>query len=316
MLNIINFFKILFDTVRISDLNLRKFCEDNLQRTIANNPGGIYNGLITDTTTAYNGYYGAIIDEDARTAVKEGSTIAMNNAMENFQDNVSQKEGIIRGTYGKDSPTYQEFFPYGLTEYSNANLQGVGVLMDRMVTASTAHQVELGLDFVTLFTNLRDTFNTARTAQLNLIGEVAGKKDVTADTRDAVEVQLMKNILFVAYNNVGNLEAMNTYFDQSFIRPKKQKTYSGAVLAGETVNVTERTFDEDDEIICKNTGDATWTICLAPTAGDACANGITVNAGDEVTVTASELGDTETNHFLNITNNEAIDGSYSVIVEL
>ena len=58
MLNLINFFRILFNTSRISDLNLRKFCEDNLQRMIANNPGGIYTILITDTTTAYNGYYG------------------------------------------------------------------------------------------------------------------------------------------------------------------------------------------------------------------------------------------------------------------
>ena len=109
---------------------------------------------------------------------------------------------------------------------------------------------------------------------------------------------------------------MDTYFDQSFIRPQKQKTYSGPAPANETVNVAERTFNADDEVICKNTRDAPWTICLAPDASTACTGGITVNAGDEVTVTASELGDTETNHFLNITNNEEIDGSYSVVVEL
>jgi len=315
MLNLINFFRILFNTSRISDLNLRKFCEDNLQRMIANNPGGIYTILITDTTTAYNGYYGAITDEDARTAIKEGSTIAMNNAMKDFQDNVSQQEGIIRGTYGKTSPIYQEFFPHGLTEYSNANLQGVGVLMDRMVTASTAHQADLGVPFLTLFTNLRDTFFTARTAQLNLIGDVAGKKDVTETTRDDVEIQLMRNVLFIAYNNVGNTSAANTYFDQSFIRPKQQKTYSGDVPANETVNAAERTFEETDDIVLKNTGTTALTFCLAPTAGDACAVGVNVNAGEETTVTASELGDVA-NHFLNVTNNEGTDGSYSVVVEL
>lgn len=316
MLNLINFFRILFNTSRISDLNLRKFCEDNIQRMIANNPGGTYNILITDTTTAYNGYYGAITDEDARTAVKEGSTIAMNNAMKDFQVNISKNEGFVRGTFGKTAPIYQEFFPHGLTEYSNANLQGVGVLMDRMVTAATAHQAELGVPFLTLFTNLRDTFNTVRTAQLNLIGEVAGKKDVTETTRDEVEIQLMKNVLFIAYNNVGNTSAANTYFDQSFIRPQKQRTYTDGAPANETVHVVERTFNADDEIICKNTGDSSWTICLAPNASTACAGGVTVNSGEEVTVTASELGDTEANHFLNITNNEAIDGSYSVVVEL
>ncbi|MBL7128864.1 MAG: hypothetical protein ISS16_07755 [Ignavibacteria bacterium] len=316
MINIETFFRNHLDTPKILDFNMRKFAEINLQRMMVNNTGGIYNDLITNTTTAYNDYYGAISDEDTKTAIKEGSTVAMNDAMGAFKNAASQKEGIVRGTYGKDSPTYQEFYPHGITEYSSASLENVGVLMDRMVNAATTHQAEVGVPFLTLFTDLRTTFNTARTAQLALMGEVEGMRDVSIEKRDVIEVQLMKNILFIAFNNVGNVEAMNTYFDQSFIRPKEQKTFSGDVPAGETVNIDERTFGELDEIILENTGTVALTFCLAPSAGDACASGISVNAEDKVTVTAADLGDYEANHFLNVTNNEGSDGSYKVVVEL
>lgn len=316
MINLNAIFKNHFDTREISDDNMRKFSETNLDRMISNNPGGIYDTLITNTTTVYNDYFGAITDEDVKAAIKEGSTIAMNNAMEEFKLTVSQKEGIIRGTYGKDSPTYQEFFPHGLTEYSKASLENVPTLMSRMVTSATTHQADLGVDFVTLFTTLESTFTTARTAQLTLIGEVAGKKDATATMRDAVEVQLMTNVLTIALNNIGNIEAVNNYFDQSFIRRKEQKTYSGDVAGGSTVNIAERTFEESDDIVLKNTGDVALVFCLAPSAGDACISGVTLNAGEDITVTASELGNTAANHFLNVTNNEGSDGAYSVIVEL
>ena len=222
MLNLEIMFKNHFDTDKISDNNLRKFAEDQIQRMISNNPGGIYNQLITNTTAAYNGYFGSITNEDTKTAIKEGATIGMNTAMKAFQDAASQKEGTIRGNYGAKSATYQEFYPHGITEYTKANLGNVNTLMDRMVKAATAHAADLGAPFVTLFTNLQNDFVTLRTAQLKLIGEVAGKKDATVTTRDTVELQICKNVLLIASNNVGNLEAVNTYFNQSIIRSEQK----------------------------------------------------------------------------------------------
>lgn len=227
MQNLNIFFINHFNTERISDNNIRKYAEDHLQRIIANNTGGIFNQLITDTTSAYNGYFGAITDEDSKTAIKEGSTISMNNALRQFKSDVSQKEGIIKGTYGVKSSVYQEFYPHGITEYTNATLGSAPLLMQRMITASTAHLADLGQPFVDLFTTHSNTFNTLRTSQLNLIGEVAGKKDASVSTRESIEIQLMKNMLFIAFNNVGNPEAVNTWFDQSIIRPDQSSATDG-----------------------------------------------------------------------------------------
>ena len=96
MLNFKSFFKNHLDTPQISDDNLKKFTEDHLQRLVSNNTGGQFDTLVTDTTTAYTTYYGAISDEGARFALQQALTKAMNNTVEAFKKAVSQKEGIIR----------------------------------------------------------------------------------------------------------------------------------------------------------------------------------------------------------------------------
>lgn len=141
-------------------------------------------------------------------------------------------------------------------------------------------------------------------------------KDATAANRDVLEVQLMKNVLFIAYNNVGNLSAVNTYFDQSFIRRDKEKTFSGPVPTSSSLNADHRTYDAAQVITVRNPGATALNFCLAASAGDSCPGGVTLNPGEEKTVTASMLGDVTVNHFLNVTNINAFDGEYNVSVEL
>ena len=318
MINLNVFFKNHFDTTFISDENLRKFADINLQRLTTNNPGGIYTGLITDTGIVYLAYFGAIGDEAVRTAVKEGTTVELNIAVENFKHDVSQKEGIIRGIYGVDSGTYQEFFPQGLTAYSNADLGNIHSFTQIMMDAATAHAVDVGAPFVTLFTDYHNDILAKRQAQLVLMGEVEGKKDVTEASRNAVEVQLMKNLLTIAVNNIGNFSAVDTYFDQSFIQRgggADSEQFDVDVTIGETKNIVENTFAEDDEITIENTGTGDLDFGLMNLIGDVVApgTGVTVAAGTSQTVTASQLGDVA-NHFLNVTNNGAVDGSCSVTI--
>jgi hypothetical protein len=218
MINMETFFKNHFNTDRISDDNIRKFTEIHLQRMVAKNTGGEFTQMITDTTTAYTNYFGSITDEDTKFAVQQGLTVAMNNVVETFKKAVSQKEGIVRGNFGKDSPEYQEFFPLGLTEYSQATLQNVEMLMQRMVTAANAHVGVLGIPFLTEFQGYLSSFQSARTAQLLKIGEVADSKTDTSFKRDDVENELMKNVHLIGAMYVGDINTCMDFFDQSFVR--------------------------------------------------------------------------------------------------
>ena len=223
MLNFKSFFKNHLDTPQISDDKLKKFTEDHLQKMISNNTGGQFDTLLTDTTNAYQTYYGAISDEGARYALQQALTMQMNNTVEAFKKAVSQKEGIIRGTFGKDNPTYQQFFPFGVTEYTEANLADIERLMDQFLTAINDHIAELSIAFQTEFQGYKSAYMSARESQLLKKAEVIDLKSASAAKRDVVEVQLMKNLLTIAAMYIGNEEMCNDYFDQSIIRRKQSE---------------------------------------------------------------------------------------------
>lgn len=318
MINLNVFFKSHFDTQFISDDNLRKFADIHLQRLTANNPGAIYTPLITALGTAYTNYFGAIGDEAVKIAVREGSTIVLMAEIAKFKHDVSQKEGTVRGLYGVDSGTYQEFFPQGVTAYTNADLTNIHTFTQLMMDAATAHAADVGPAFVTLFTDYHTNILAYRQAQLALMGEVEGKRDVTETTRNVIEVQLMKNVLIIASNNVGNFSAVDTYFDQSFIQrggPDSEE-FDVNVLIGETKNIVERTFTANVEITIDNTGTGELLFGLVKLVGDVVQPGVGVSvpAGSTVTVTASQLGDVAQCTFLNVTNNSGVDGSCSVTI--
>jgi hypothetical protein len=219
MINMETLFKNHFNTNKISDDNMQKFAEIHLQRMSANNGGGEFTQMITDTTTAYTGYFGAITDEDTKYAVQQGLTVAMNNSMKAFQDWVSKKAvHLVTATYGKDSPEYQEFFPLGVSEYSQATLNNIEVLLERMVTAANAHVADLGIPFVTDAQNYKNAFMSARASQLSKMGEVKDSKVDSSTTRDGLENELMKNVFLIGSMNVGDISRCMVFFDQSFIR--------------------------------------------------------------------------------------------------
>jgi len=221
MMNLETFFKNHFDTKEISDDNMRKFAEVHLQRLAANNTGGEFTTLLTDTTNAYTNYFGSMTDEDTKYAVQQGLTIAMNSVVRNFKRAISQKEGLVRSIFGKESPQYREFFPFGITEYTGANLANIQVLMERFVNAATKYTAELGAPLATQFQGYLTDFIAAREAQLLKIGEVAEGKTDTSDQRDSLESGLMKNVHLIGSMFIGDVDRCMDFFDQSFIREAK-----------------------------------------------------------------------------------------------
>ena len=218
MMDLKKMFKNHFDTKEISDDKLRKFAEVHLQRLSANNGTAQFTTMITATTAAYTAYFGSITNEDTKFAIQQGLTITMRNVVDNFKKFVSQKEGIIRGNFGKESAEYQEFFPLGVDEYWQGNLQNIETLITRFVGAAERHNAALGAALQSDAENYLTDFKNARTAQLNKIGEVQAQKSETSTTRDVIENELMKNVHLIASMFIGDVDRCMDFFDQSIIR--------------------------------------------------------------------------------------------------
>lgn len=218
MIDISNFFKVQFYTYKISDDKLNMFAQDHVQRLTANNPEGKYNGILSEVTSALEAYTSAIQNESIGQAQQEAGTVETIQYMREFIEMVSNKEGIIRGTWGKDHPVYQEFYPYGSQEYHNSNKANIEDLMNRFCLAAESHITELPAGFVQQFNTIKTLYINSRREQLKLIGKTDGNKMTTSAKRRDLEKQLMRNLLFIAFENVGNAGAAKVYFDQSIIR--------------------------------------------------------------------------------------------------
>jgi hypothetical protein len=218
MIDLSKLFKNHFNTDKISDNNLKKFAEIHLERLSANNGTAQFTAIITATTNAYTAYFGSITNEDTKYAIQQGLTKAMNNVVENFKKFVSKREGTVRGEFGEGTPNYEEFFPQGLTEYSNATLANIETLMTRFSAAAERHNTALGATLQSDAENYLTDFKAARKAQLEKIGEVSAQKSTTSTTRDGIENELMKNVHLIASMFIGQVDRCMDFFDQSFIR--------------------------------------------------------------------------------------------------
>src|SRR6185295_17181426 len=213
MINFESIFRNYFDTPKISDNNLQKFTEDNINRIIANNGGGTFNSILADTNAAYTNYFGKMSSEAIAFAVQQSLTQSVDILIANFKDDASRYEGAVVSKYGKTSPVIQEFYPLGVTEYRQSNKSNVKLLMTRIAAAFSNHSTDFDAAVVTLFSNYPTNFQTGRDAQLQKIGTVSTDKVGTAAGRDALETQLMKNIFFVGFNFPGNVAHCIAFFN-------------------------------------------------------------------------------------------------------
>jgi len=221
MINLKSLFKNHFSDKEISNDELRKFAEDNLMRLTANNPSSAFTTIISATGIKYTAYFGALSNTDVAEAVRQALTVTVDNKLKAFKEKVSRKEADIRSAFGKDGAEYQEFFPHGMTEYSNATKENVEVLMERLVVSSNKYAAQLPDDFPDMWSATHDEYQTARATQLGKKGMVADNADTRDAARTALELQLVANLHFIGFTYPGDVEQCMAYFDQSFILNKK-----------------------------------------------------------------------------------------------
>ena len=205
----------------ISDDGIRKFTEIHIERLVANNGGGDFTQIIADTQNARDQYFGSTTDEYKNYAIQQGLTISVYKVLREFKRFASRSEGVIRGQFDKTSPEYQEFVPNKLKEYWHLNLTNAESVMERFYKAAERHTAELGDGIKDRALALLNEFRSARSNQLKKKGEVSAKKSSAREGRKKLELQLMKNLHYIAYLYPGEVAKCNSFFDQSFLKRKK-----------------------------------------------------------------------------------------------
>ncbi len=167
MLNPIRFVNNIFDDQNFSDKSLRIFTEDHLIRLANNNTSGTYTPLLLATTTRYTIFYGDLSSEDIKKAISQGFTLGTNFARTAFLKGLSDYKNLIAFRVKENTPAYEEFFPHGVSEFYEAPLDGLSIIMDRLMAASNTHLLVSDPTEVAAMLVLVNNYKAARTAQLN-----------------------------------------------------------------------------------------------------------------------------------------------------
>lgn len=204
---------------KASDARLNAFAFDHIQRLTQANTKGALTARLAEVQSAYTACFGTMASEAGATAQREGLTKTANEALVALKDALTDGEAAVHVAFGKDSATYEEFFPQGLTEYRRATLTTASALFTRFVDTAKAHQSTLGAAFVTKYEGLLTAFLTAHTAQRQRKGTVSELKAASRAQRDVLEKILWKNALLLAAEHVGDGKALGVYFDIACLKP-------------------------------------------------------------------------------------------------
>lgn len=130
----------------------------------------------------------------------------------------------------------------------------------------------------------------------------------------------------MCYKDVGALidkygdapEKIKSFFEFSLLTstPPEDEPLAGTLGQAETKNLLIGGFRENSIIYAINTGAVPYRLCITDAADRACSTGVDVNAGEEKTITALDLGYMPGWKYFNITNlSPDTEGSYSIAVE-
>ncbi len=215
----------LFKEKNLSDVNLRTFSENFLVRlaNADNNPGGIYNQLLVETTTKHQNYYGTILSQVTKEAVGKGLTISMNQAHAAVISKLSGLQGLVKYKFGKGSEEYKEFYPQGMKQYHHAAIGSVGLLLIRFLAIAEKNLQAAYPAEVAQLALLIENFREAREAQQTNFGVVDHIATGRHEQRKALTLQLTKSFLRIASDTLENPDKFHDYYEARYLPIRKAK---------------------------------------------------------------------------------------------
>ena len=234
--------------------------------------------------------------------------------MDEIVVNAGKCEGLVKSVFGKNTPVYLEFYPFGLSEFHEANPAQLLDLLDRMISSITTHSQELGSSvYSDKFNDNRVRLKKAISNQKNSGSKVINSKEVKEILWNELKKQLYKNMLTIALYYIDNLNMVHAYFNSKILRLRHHnndddttQTYKLLipVLSSKAANIS---FSVDDTLLIINNGVKSIFYYGAATADEQAKTAlIEIPAGEEAEVTAASLG-APTNKFIIFVNKDATD---------
>ena len=287
----------LFDDQKITPQRLLQFAKDHLRRLVKDNTSHQYDALIALVTAKIAELSTNLNELDVNKTVQRSQTQTVDQVTVAFQVSMSDLEGVIaRAIGGKAAGAFIEFYPHGLTEYTQATRITMPTLLNRMQKASTKYSKELGVDVVAELqghvTNWNNSRDLQEGAMIDVDSNIANKSVAVID---------MQKSLVQSLHTIGALYPTDEvkcsgFFNFSLLYSYTHHTHdvhSGTLIFSEIKMILNRTLTDNVVINIKNSGEnAEFKVWLSATPTGLPADiAVEVQPGMSVIVKPSDLGD-------------------------
>jgi hypothetical protein len=302
-----------FENITASIDRRELFFSGHLNSMIGNTLNGALDPIIEESNLVHQMWNNKVFHRKYITGEGKGSTIVINNLIEELLPVIRNLETTCILKWNKKSARYTEGFPSGLSEYTRATRSKYRSLINRLELFSQKYETELGNDFFVKFKNfgIRWDQNTAIKDDI--------KQDIKESSPDfeaiwkVVATQLYKNALTILLASLDNRRIVMSYFDFSIINPRHHASDDATdaayklLIPALTSKAAEISFSVDDTLLIINNGVKSIFYYGAATADEEAKTAlIEIPSGEEVEVTAASLG-APTNKFIIFVNKDATE---------
>jgi len=302
-----------FKYIRAAIARREMFYRYSIMRMEANNPNGIYNGILDESKPLLLQLQNNLNNRTYMHGAGKGSTVNLKLVMEKFIKTARKLESQTEIIFDKKSPQYEEGFPGGLTEVQGVTQALFVPLAERLLKFALKYKTQLGQNFDDKIKEIITEWNENTKTRVDIINEIDSARPEFEIIWDAICSQLYKNALTILLANLDKPDILLTYFDEKIVNFRKhniEKTDSNSYtlsIAPTTSKTADFTFAAGDTLLLMNNGNKSIFYYAAATA-DAPQPAVLheIAAGDEAEVTALSLG-APANKFLIIVNKDATE---------
>jgi len=253
------FYSNLFNVPRIIDSRLQIFTRYVIESLSLNNSNAVFTPTIDALKAAYGVYFGNYETKNISLAERKGSTSSLNEIVKSFADAVRTKHHAIAAAFPEGSIVYIEFFPNGLTEFGNLTRGNILPIANRIAEKANQYKDSIGGQTVaTMFTNYETQITNAITTQNKKKSGVSKVAAEVVNSREPVEISLMKALFKVGDAFCPDYKKCASYFDFSLLygtNRSRSIVKKGTVAAKGNTLCNDKNINERSIFTIKNLSD-------------------------------------------------------------
>jgi hypothetical protein len=193
------------------------YTSNHLARMIANNPGAVFNTIITATSTKLDALDATLTEETGKLGIQKAKTLAKDTFREGLHKDIAKIHGDFVASFGPDSPEVTEAFPEGQSVFANCDDSLLENKLDALNATVTTYSASLKPATVALAGSLLSIwialYAAATTGRAGRETSAGARRVAALALKD----QLFTNLLTIA-NQFHNDEAKaDLYCPQHFL---------------------------------------------------------------------------------------------------